>query len=238
LTFLIAGREATSGLFSFALYLLMRNPYVLAQSYDEVDQLLPEDGPPHYETVMRLDVIPRILSETLRLWAPVPAISKAPLEDTELGGHPVRRGQKVSLLFPLFHTHPKAWERPDEFDIDRWLPEYKAQHHPYAYRPFGTGERACIGRQSPATEPNPRNAAAQAAPTTPPALRPRRTGSTQPLLRHHAYVLRPSRSAHTDHEQLTHTIKHSNHEHLLDHRTSPSPVESRAAPHSPRHRRA
>ncbi|SNX66309.1 cytochrome P450/NADPH-cytochrome P450 reductase [Streptomyces sp. TLI_55] len=152
LTFLIAGHEATSGLLSFALYLLMRNPYVLAQAYDEVDQLLPDDGPPDYETVMRLDVIPRILSETLRLWAPVPAISKAPLEDTELGGHPVRRGQKVSLLFPLLHTHPKAWERPDEFDIDRWLPENKAQHHPYAYRPFGTGERACIGRQFALTE--------------------------------------------------------------------------------------
>ncbi|MGW0576622.1 cytochrome P450 [Streptomyces sp. NPDC002920] len=46
LTFLIAGHETTSGLLSFALYSLLRNPYVLAQAYAEVDRLLPGDTVP------------------------------------------------------------------------------------------------------------------------------------------------------------------------------------------------
>jgi cytochrome P450/NADPH-cytochrome P450 reductase len=152
-TFLIAGHETTSGLLSFATYSLMRNPHVLAQAYAEVDRLLPGDTVPDYDTVMRLDVIPRILEETLRLWAPIPAISKAPLEDTVIGGrYELRKGTRVNLLMGPLHSHPKAWERPEEFDIDRWLPENRARQHPHAYKPFGNGVRACIGRQFALTE--------------------------------------------------------------------------------------
>ncbi|TMR99758.1 bifunctional cytochrome P450/NADPH--P450 reductase [Nonomuraea basaltis] len=153
LTFLIAGHETTSGLLSFATYSLLRNPHTLAQAYTEVDRMLPGDTVPDYDTIMKLDVIPRVLEETLRLWAPIPQIMKAPLEDTVIGGrYHLKQGTKTNLLmFPL-HTHPKAWERPLEFDIDRWLPENRAKHHPHAYKPFGNGRRACIGRQFALTE--------------------------------------------------------------------------------------
>lgn len=153
LTFLIAGHETTSGLLSFATYSLMRNPHVLAQAYGEVDRLLPGDTVPDYDTIMQLDVIPRILDETLRLWAPIPMFGKASLEDTIVGGHyELKKGTQVLILEGPLHTHPKAWERPEEFDIDRWLPENREKHHPHAYKPFGNGVRACIGRQFALTE--------------------------------------------------------------------------------------
>ncbi|MGW2564416.1 cytochrome P450, partial [Streptomyces sp. NPDC001514] len=152
-TFLIAGHETTSGLLSFATYSLMRNPHVLAQAYAEVDRLLPGDTVPDYDTIMKMDVIPRILEETLRLWAPIPQIMKAPLEDTVIGGrYELKQGTKTNLLMGPLHTHAKAWDRPDEFDINRWLPENRAKHHPHAYKPFGNGRRACIGRQFALTE--------------------------------------------------------------------------------------
>ncbi|WP_188186697.1 bifunctional cytochrome P450/NADPH--P450 reductase [Nonomuraea sp. SYSU D8015] len=152
LTFLIAGHETTSGLLSFALYNLLREPHTLARAYDEVDRLLPGDEPPAYETVMKLDVIPRILEETLRVWSPIPAFNVSAVEDTTLAGYRIPEDQAVVVLLPALHRHPKAWERPDEFDIDRWLPENKKAHHPAAYKPFGNGERACIGRQFALTE--------------------------------------------------------------------------------------
>jgi cytochrome P450/NADPH-cytochrome P450 reductase len=153
LTFLIAGHETTSGLLSFATYSLMRNPHVLAQAYAEVDRLLPGDTVPDYDTIMKLDVIPRILDETLRLWAPIPAFGKAPLEDTVIGGrYELKKGTRVNILEGPLHTHPGAWERPDEFDIDRWLPQNRVNQHPHAYKPFGNGLRACIGRQFALTE--------------------------------------------------------------------------------------
>ncbi|MFC8095738.1 bifunctional cytochrome P450/NADPH--P450 reductase [Streptomyces sp. NPDC057301] len=152
-TFLIAGHETTSGLLSFATYSLMRNPHVLAQAYAEIDRVMPGDTVPDYDTIMKLDVIPRILEETLRLWAPIPQIMKAPLQDTVIGGrYELKQGTQTNLLMGPLHTHPSAWERPYEFDIDRWLPENREQHHPHAYKPFGNGRRACIGRQFALTE--------------------------------------------------------------------------------------
>ncbi|MFD5794233.1 cytochrome P450 [Streptomyces diastatochromogenes] len=152
-TFLIAGHETTSGLLSFATYSLMRNPHVLAQAYAEVDRVLPGDTVPDYDTIMKLDVIPRVLEETLRLWAPIPQIMKAPHEDTVIGGrYRLKQGTKTVLLMGPLHTHPNAWDDPLEFDIDRWLPENREQHHPHAYKPFGNDRRACIGRQFALTE--------------------------------------------------------------------------------------
>ncbi|GAA2699109.1 bifunctional cytochrome P450/NADPH--P450 reductase [Actinoplanes palleronii] len=153
LTFLIAGHETTSGTLSFALHHLMRNPHVLAQAYAEVDRMLPGDTAATYETIMKLDVIPRILDETLRLHSPITAIGLAATTATTLGGrYPIAADQKVAVLMKPLHTHPSAWSDPDTFDIDRWLPAAKAGHHPHAYKPFGNGERACIGRQFALTE--------------------------------------------------------------------------------------
>ncbi|MGY4396488.1 cytochrome P450/NADPH-cytochrome P450 reductase [Sphingomonas sp. UYAg733] len=148
LTFLIAGHETTSGLLTFSQHLLLRHPHVLAQAYAEVDRVLPGDKRPDYSDIARLDVIERILKEAMRLWPTAPAFTLAPYEDEVIGGHyPVRKDRPINVFSPGLHRDPRVWEDPDEFDIDRWLPEAEATRHPHAYKPFGNGERACIGRQ-------------------------------------------------------------------------------------------
>src|SRR5215217_8945115 len=63
ITFLIAGHETTSGLLSFTMYFLLRNPEVLAKAYDEVDRVLGGDlsTPPTYEQVKQLRYVSQIL---------------------------------------------------------------------------------------------------------------------------------------------------------------------------------
>ncbi len=148
LTFLIAGHETTSGMLSFAFYQLLRHPHILAQAYAEVDRVLPGDKRPDYADIAKLDVIERILKETLRLWPTAPAFSVGPYEDATIGGqYLMRKDRPVNVMTPALHRHPAVWERPYDFDIDRWLPEAEAKRHPHAYKPFGNGVRACIGRQ-------------------------------------------------------------------------------------------
>ena len=153
LTFLIAGHETTSGMLTFAFTYLLRNPAVLAQAYAEVDRVLPGDTRPDYTHVAKLEVIERILKEALRLWPTAPAFSVAPFEDQVIGakdGQPgwrMRKDRPVNIFTPGLHRATSAWDDPEEFDIDRWLPEAEAARHPHAYKPFGNGERACIGRQ-------------------------------------------------------------------------------------------
>jgi cytochrome P450/NADPH-cytochrome P450 reductase len=148
LTFLIAGHETTSGMLSFAFYQLLRNPHVLAQAYAEVDRVLPGDKRPDYADIAKLDVIERILKETLRLWPTAPSFSVAPFKDeVVLGKWTMRKDRPVNVMTPALHRHPSVWEHPYDFDIDRWLPMAEAKRHRHAYKPFGNGVRACIGRQ-------------------------------------------------------------------------------------------
>lgn len=148
ITFLIAGHETTSGLLSFALCLLLQHPAVLARAVDEVDRVLPGARAPEYEDLGRLDVIDRILKESLRLWPTAPGFAVAPYEDTVIGGrYRIEKDRRVTVLLPALHRDPAVWERAEEFDIDRFLPENEARIPAHAYKPFGNGSRSCIGRQ-------------------------------------------------------------------------------------------
>ncbi len=148
LTFLIAGHETTSGLLTFAFMEMLRAPAVLAQAYAEVDRVLPGDTRPAYEHLAHLKVIERVVKETQRLWPTAPAFSVGPWEDQVIGGKwRIRKDRPVNIYTPGLHRHPAAWSEPQEFDIERWLPEAEAMHHAHAYKPFGNGARACIGRQ-------------------------------------------------------------------------------------------
>jgi cytochrome P450/NADPH-cytochrome P450 reductase len=63
------------------------------------------------------------------------------------GKYRMRKDRPINVFSPGLHRDPKIWANPDEFDIDRWLPEAERARHPHAYKPFGNGARACIGRQ-------------------------------------------------------------------------------------------
>ena len=139
LTFLLAGHETTSGLLTFALYLLMAHPAVLAQAYAEIDRILPGDTRPQYAHMARLDVIDRVLKEALRLWPTAPAYSVGSYEDTVLAGYRIPKDQRITVLLPALHRDPAVWADPEVFDIDRFLPAAEAALPPHAYKPFGNG---------------------------------------------------------------------------------------------------
>ncbi|WAL69343.1 cytochrome P450 [Amycolatopsis cynarae] len=150
ITFLIAGHETTSGTLAFALHHLTQHPAVLQQVRAEVDALWGDtaDPEPSYEDVGRLRYTRQVLNETLRLWPAAPGFGREARQDTLLGGRiPVRAGQSVSVITPMLHRDPVWGDNPELFDPARFTPEAEAARSPHAFKPFGTGERACIGRQ-------------------------------------------------------------------------------------------
>jgi unspecific monooxygenase len=150
LTFLVAGHETTSGALSLALYFLSKHPEVLQAAQAEVDELLGPDpaSVPTFEQVARFRYVRRVLDETLRLWPTAPAFARSPREETTLAGFRMRPEDWVIVLIPAVHRDPVAWGGDAEtFDPDRFLPERSRGRMAHSYKPFGTGERACIGRQ-------------------------------------------------------------------------------------------
>lgn len=147
ITFLVAGHETTSGALSFALHYLLQNESVLARAQAEVDEVWGADEPA-FEQVAKLRYVRRVLDEALRLWPTVPAYSRAATVDTTLAGkYPMREGDWMLVLTHQLHRDPVWGPDPERFDPDRFLPANVKARPGHAYRPFGTGERACIGRQ-------------------------------------------------------------------------------------------
>ena len=146
-TFLIAGHETTSGLLSFATYFLCKNPQVLAKARAEVDAAL-GDEMPRIEHLAKLRYIEQILMETLRIWPTAPAFALRPLVDTVIAGkYAVSKRDTLMVLIPMLHRDPKVWgDDVEAFRPERFAPEAMEQLPPNAWKPFGVGQRACIGR--------------------------------------------------------------------------------------------
>lgn len=146
ITFLIAGHETTSGLLSFAIYYLMNNPEKLKKAQQEVDEVLGDDVP-DYKQVKKLKYVRMVLNEALRLWPTAPAFSVYAKEDTTLNGkYKVKKDDVFTLIIPELHRDSSVWGddvesfRPERFEDPSSIPYH-------AYKPFGNGQRACIGQQ-------------------------------------------------------------------------------------------
>jgi cytochrome P450 / NADPH-cytochrome P450 reductase len=149
-TFLIAGHETTSGLLSCTIYALLKHPEVLRKAYEEVDRVLgPDlDARPTYQQVTQLTYITQILKEALRLWPPAPAYGISPLSDETIGGkYKLRKNTFITVLVMALHRDPSVWgPNPDAFDPENFSREAEAVRPVNAWKPFGNGQRACIGR--------------------------------------------------------------------------------------------
>src|SRR6266581_4136247 len=149
-TFLIAGHETTSGLLSYTLYALLKHPDVLKKAYEEVDRVLgPDvDAKPTYQQVTQLTYVAQILKEALRLWPPAPAYGISPLKDETIGGkYKLKKNTFITVLVLALHRDPSVWgPNPDAFNPENFSPEAEAKRPVNAWKPFGNGQRACIGR--------------------------------------------------------------------------------------------
>jgi cytochrome P450 len=144
LTFYLAGHETTAKALTWTLYLLARSPGWSAALQEEIARVT-GGGPVKSEHIEKLVLVQQVVKESMRLYPPVPIMSRQCVADTTIGAHRVRAG--VSILMPIYvmHRHSKRWEDPDAFDPTRFAPENEGKIPRYQYMPFGAGPRICIG---------------------------------------------------------------------------------------------
>nr|7P6L_A Chain A, Bifunctional cytochrome P450/NADPH--P450 reductase [Thermothelomyces thermophilus ATCC 42464]7P6L_B Chain B, Bifunctional cytochrome P450/NADPH--P450 reductase [Thermothelomyces thermophilus ATCC 42464]7P6L_C Chain C, Bifunctional cytochrome P450/NADPH--P450 reductase [Thermothelomyces thermophilus ATCC 42464]7P6L_D Chain D, Bifunctional cytochrome P450/NADPH--P450 reductase [Thermothelomyces thermophilus ATCC 42464] len=150
ITFLIAGHETTSGLLSFAFYLLIKHQDAYRKAQEEVDRVIGK-GPIKVEHIKKLPYIAAVLRETLRLCPTIPIINRAAKQDEVIGGkYAVAKDQRLALLLAQSHLDPAVYgETAKQFIPERMLDENFERlnrEYPDCWKPFGTGMRACIGR--------------------------------------------------------------------------------------------
>ncbi|EPE04487.1 bifunctional p-450 nadph-p450 reductase [Ophiostoma piceae UAMH 11346] len=152
-TFLVAGHETTSGLLSFAFMYMLLNPSTLVAAQREVDRVV-GTGRIELHHLNELPYLTAVLRETLRLVPPAPGFGRSvrPENKEEVvtiagGKYEIPRGISVFCLLGKIQRDPKVWGvDAEEFRPDRMLDENFNKLPKNAWKPFGTGLRACIGR--------------------------------------------------------------------------------------------
>jgi cytochrome P450 len=113
-----AGHEATVNVTGNGWWSLFRHP----------DQL----------ALLRADhaLVPRAVEELMRFDTPLQMFERWVLEDAEICGVHVPKGQELALLFGSANHDPAVFDRPDELDLTR---------APNPHMAFGAGIHFCLG---------------------------------------------------------------------------------------------
>ncbi|RCK66291.1 hypothetical protein Cantr_02054 [Candida viswanathii] len=166
LNILIAGKDATAGLISFAVFELAHSPQLWAKLTAEVAVQFgvgPESRVDEitFESLKRCEYLKAVLNETLRFHPSAPRNIRVATRDTTLprGGGPdgkspvlVRKGEPVQYCIGATQLDPKYYgEDADAYRPERWF-EPMTKNLGWAYLPFNGGPRICLGQQFALTE--------------------------------------------------------------------------------------
>jgi len=117
----VGGNDTTRNTISGSVYELDRHP--------EQNRKLRENH----------DLIPSMVSETIRWQTPLAHMRRTAVEDIELGGKTIKAGDKVVMWYVSGNRDETVIERPNEYIVDR---ERSRQH-----MSFGFGIHRCVGNR-------------------------------------------------------------------------------------------
>lgn len=137
--FFLAGHETSASALGWALYLLATHPEAQDRVAAEAAGLRPEFG-----VLGSLRYTRDVFREALRLYPPVPMMVRETAVEEEFRGRKVRKGAQVVISPWHLHRHERIWDRPDEFDPDRWAGDARDAARE-GYLPFSRGPRVCPG---------------------------------------------------------------------------------------------
>lgn len=143
IVFMLAGHDTTATTLTYAMWALGHHPDM--QDKVRVEALAVGDRELTPDDVPALRYTVQVLHEALRLCPPGAATARMAVQDVEVDGYRVEAGTMVAVGIYALHRDPALWDRPLEFDPDRFSPQNSEGRDRWQYLPFGAGPRSCIG---------------------------------------------------------------------------------------------
>ena len=110
--------------------------------HSELDEVVGGRAP-RVSDVANLPYTRAVIEETLRLYPPVPILSRQASQADRLGSLDIEKGALVLVIPWLLHRAEDLWDKPRHFMPERFAGE--ARPKPYSYVPFAVGPRICAG---------------------------------------------------------------------------------------------
>lgn len=144
MTLFLAGHETTATALTWTWYLLALYPEVEAKLADELQRVLAGRAPT-VDDLPKLPYTEMVIRESIRLYPPAPGVAREPVEDVTIAGYEVPKGALLSINSFVMQRDPRFFPDPDRFDPNRFAAGWEERIPRYAYLPFGSGPRVCIG---------------------------------------------------------------------------------------------
>jgi cytochrome P450 len=144
ITLFLAGHETTALVLTWTWYLLGQHPEKEAKLFAELTRVL-GGRMPTVEDMPQLSYTEMIVLESMRLYPPAYAFGREAVADCEIGGYHIPRGTTLFLSPWVAHRDERYFERPEEFEPERWEGDFIRRLPKLSYLPFGGGPRVCIG---------------------------------------------------------------------------------------------
>jgi len=146
----MAGHETTANSLAWCWYLLHQYPQAAARLHAELDEVLGGRAAT-LQDLPRLPYTRAVFEEALRLYPPVPILSRQARKEDVMRGHPVRENTIILVVPWLLHRHKAYWEKAEHFIPERFLPD-QPRPDKFIYLPFSVGRRVCLGLRFGLTE--------------------------------------------------------------------------------------
>lgn len=137
----VAGHETTAKMLGWTWYVISQHPEVEAKLHTELDTVL-AGRLPTLDDLPKLSYTELVLKESLRLYPPVWLVLRETAEDVKMNGDTLNQGALVLICPYVIQRDARYFTEPTLFRPERFADESIPR---YAYVPFITGPRVCLG---------------------------------------------------------------------------------------------
>ncbi|CAN7052106.1 unnamed protein product [Brassica rapa subsp. trilocularis] len=162
ISFILAGRDTTSSALSWFFWLLSKHPEVENKIMQELNSIRKRTGKRigevyGYEELKLMNYLHAAITESLRLYPPVPVEIMSCVEDNVLpDGTFVGKAWGISYNAYAMGRMESIWGKGcDRFDPGRWIDETNGGfrgENPYKFPVFHAGPRMCLGKEMAYTQ--------------------------------------------------------------------------------------
>lgn len=141
----MAGHETTANTLAWAWYLISQCPEVEQRLHQEIDAVI-GTGSLTFADFSKLSYTRAVIEETMRLYPPVPILSREAGADDTIRKRHIPAGSIMLVVPWLLHRHKAHWDKPDHFIPERFLDDAPVKPDKLTYIPFSVGPRVCIAK--------------------------------------------------------------------------------------------
>eukprot|EP00253_Pinus_taeda_P019395 PITA_19395 len=143
---LSAGQETTASALATIVKYLCITPHVLKKLRRECEKVREQKNAEEslrWEEIKGIEYLRNVISEGLRIVAPVNGGFKRAKTNIFYGGYTIPKGWKVHYSMRQTQNKGEYFENPEEFDPER----FDKPREPFCFIPFGQGNRMCPGNE-------------------------------------------------------------------------------------------